>query len=427
MAESSNKPSLLLVDDAPEILDVLRQLLGGEYRLKVAVNGARALKIAQGAEPPDLIVLDVMMPEMDGYEVCRRLKADPATARIPVIFLSARDQVFDETRGFQVGAVDYVTKPVIPEILKARVQAHVELKLAREEIERHNTQLEQKVQERTAELAQTQEVTIQSLAALAETRDMDTGLHIVRTGRYVRALAEKMAAHPRYAAALTPANIELICKSAALHDIGKVGIPDHILLKPGPLTPEEFDRMKQHADLGAQAIEKAERMMGVDHSNSFLRYAREIAQTHQEKWDGSGYPRGLKGEAIPVSGRLMAIADVYDALISRRVYKEPLSHEQAVERIGAGAGTHFDPDLVAGFIAIKDEFKRIAEQFADAGEGGGGEGAGQAAGSASGPSAGEGSATKAASGAATPGTASEAASAPGPRSDGQAEEGPGRP
>lgn len=359
------KPLLLLVDDAPEIIDVLRQLLGGEFRLKIATGGLRALKIARGGEPPDLIILDVMMPDLDGYEVCRQLKADPATAAIPVIFLSARDQVFDETRGFQMGAVDYVTKPVIPEILLARVRTHVELKLARAEIERHNAQLEQKVRERTAELARTQEVTIQSLAALAETRDLDTGLHIVRTGRYVRALAERMAAHPAYAAVLTPANIELICKSAALHDIGKVGIPDHILLKPGPLTDEEFALMQRHAELGASAIAKAERMMGIDHENSFLRFAREIAQTHQEKWDGSGYPRGLKGDEIPVSGRLMAIADVYDALISRRVYKEPLSHAAAVARIQAGAGTHFDPELVAGFVAIEATFARIAHECGD--------------------------------------------------------------
>jgi putative two-component system response regulator len=370
MSESPNVPLLLLVDDAPEILDVLRQILGTGFRLKVATGGVRALKIAQSDEPPDLIVLDITMPDLDGLEVCRRLKADPKTANIPVIFLSARDQVFDETLGFKVGAVDYVTKPVIPEILLARVRTHVELKLARAEIERHNALLEQKVKDRTAQLAQTQEVTIRSLAALAETRDMDTGMHIVRTGRYVEALARRMAADPHYAPSLTEANIELICKSAALHDIGKVGIPDHILLKPGKLTPEEFDLMKQHADLGARAIEKAERMMGVDHANSFLRYAREIAATHQEKWDGTGYPRGLKGEDIPVSGRLMAIADVYDALISRRVYKAPLSHEEAVQRINDGSGTHFDPAIVQGFIAIQEEFRRIAIEFADAAENG---------------------------------------------------------
>jgi putative two-component system response regulator len=359
------KPLLLLVDDAPEILDVLRGILGGEFRLKVATSGERALRIATGPEPPDLIVLDIMMPGLDGYEVCRRLKADPVTARVPVIFLSARDQVFDETAGFAVGAVDYVTKPVIPEILLARVRTHVELKLAREEIERHNALLEQRVRERTAELARTQEVTIQSLAALAETRDLDTGLHIVRTTRYMRVLAERMALHPRYAPALTPSAIELICKSAALHDIGKVGIPDHILLKPGRLTAAEFELMKQHAELGARAIEKAERAMGVDHNDSFLRYAREIAQTHQEKWDGSGYPRGLRGEAIPISGRLMAVADVYDALISRRVYKAPLTHAEAVAKIAEGAGTHFDPDLVEGFLSIHPEFERIAATFAD--------------------------------------------------------------
>ncbi|MBF0547007.1 MAG: two-component system response regulator [Candidatus Riflebacteria bacterium] len=363
MAESEKKPLMLIVDDTPENIDVLRGILGSEFRIKVAVSGEKALKIVAGSEKPDLILLDVMMPGMDGYEVCRRLKSEEMTRKIPVIFVTAKDQVFDETYGFSVGAVDYLTKPVVPEIVLARVRAHVELKLAREEIEKSNQMLEIKVRERTAELSLTQEVTIQSLAALAETRDNDTGDHIIRTQRYVKILAEYCAKRPEFTSYLTSETIELLYKSAALHDIGKVGIPDRVLLKPGKLTPEEFEEMKKHTNLGAEAIEKAEKLFGPNRSSSFLRFAREIAHTHQEKWDGTGYPRGLKENDIPISGRLMAIADVYDALVSRRCYKAPFSHEVAVKIISEASGKHFDPGMIEVFKEIHLEFKKIADEL----------------------------------------------------------------
>jgi len=209
-------------------------------------------------------------------------------------------------------------------------------------------------------------VTIMAMASLAETRDNETGNHIRRTQRYVRALAEKLKSHGKFAAYLSDAMIEQLYKSAPLHDIGKVGIPDHILLKPGKLTPEEFEVMKTHTTLGRDAILSAEKL--IDAPSSFLEVAREIAYGHQEKWDGSGYPQGLSGEQIPVSARLMAVADVYDALISARPYKKPFTHEAAVELITKSANAHFDPDVVAAFVELADEFRAIAEELKDAAE-----------------------------------------------------------
>ncbi|MBF0407072.1 MAG: two-component system response regulator [Candidatus Riflebacteria bacterium] len=365
MIVKDGKPLLLIVDDTPENIDVLRGILSSEYRLKIAVNGEKALRILSGSDKPDLVILDIMMPEIDGFEVCRRIKSDPATAGIPVIFVTAKDQVFDETRGFAAGAVDYLTKPVIPEIVVARVKTHVELKLAREEIERNNAILEERVKERTSEIALTQDVTIQCLAALAETRDTETGRHILRTQQYMKILAEAASKRDKFSSILTPPVVELLYKSAALHDIGKVGIPDRVLLKPGKLSPEEFEEMKKHAQLGADAIQKAEEVFGSVNKSSFLRYAREIAATHQEKWDGTGYPNGLKGDKIPLSGRLMAIADVYDALISKRCYKKPLTHKDAVRIISEEKEKHFDPDLIDCFLEVSNEFAKIAISLND--------------------------------------------------------------
>jgi len=304
-----------------------------------------------------------MMPGMDGYEVCRRLKAEAATRDIPVIFLTAKSEVEDETRGLELGAVDYITKPVSPPIVLARVRTQLTLKAAADFLKDQNAYLEAEVARRTREVATIQEVTIVAMASLAETRDNETGNHIRRTQNYVKALALQLGAHPRFAGYLTAENVELVYKSAPLHDIGKVGIPDRILLKPGRFTPEEFEIMKTHTTLGRAAILAAERVL--DMPNSFLQCAREIAYSHQEKWDGSGYPEGLSGDDIPIAARLMAVADVYDALISRRVYKEPMPHAQAMEVIRQGSSAHFDPDIVEAFLAIADEFEAIARRFAD--------------------------------------------------------------
>ncbi|MDH4134681.1 MAG: two-component system response regulator, partial [Gammaproteobacteria bacterium] len=332
------------------------------YKVKVATAGARALQIAQ-ATPPDIVLLDIMMPEMDGYEVCTRLKQDASTRDIPVIFLTAKSETADETRGFECGAVDYITKPISPPVVLARVKTHLQLKAAADFLRDKADYLEQEVAKRTREIAAIQDVTILAMASLAETRDADTGNHIRRTQHYVRVLAERLKEHPRFNQHLGAPMIQTLFKSAPLHDIGKVGIPDRILLKPGRFEPHEFELMKTHTTLGRDAIQQAENALGVE--VDFLKVAKEIALSHQEKWDGSGYPQGLKGDAIPVSARLMALADVYDALISRRVYKEGMPHEKAVEIIVQGKDQHFDPDVVDAFVALSEEFRSIAARYAD--------------------------------------------------------------
>nr|HMQ13481.1 two-component system response regulator [Candidatus Competibacter phosphatis] len=359
----SERQTILVVDDTPDNIALLSALLKDRYKVRAANNGERALAIAAGQPRPDLILLDIMMPGMNGYEVCERLKIDPHTADIPVIFLTAKVQVEDEEFGLRLGAVDYITKPISPPIVLARVETHLTLKRARQFLQDRNAYLEAEVWRRSREVMAIQEVTIMAMASLAETRDNATGNHIRRTQHYVRVLAQHLRHHPRFAAALNDETIELLFKSAPLHDIGKVGIPDRILLKPGRLTPDEFEIMKTHAALGRDAIAAAERCL--DTPDSFLRFAREIAYSHQEKWDGSGYPEGLWGEQIPLSARLMAVADVYDALISRRIYKPALPHEQAVAMIREGRDQHFDPDIVDAFLECAEQFRTIAARFAD--------------------------------------------------------------
>jgi len=360
----TQKAIILVVDDTPDNLTLMSGLLKDNYLVKVANSGARALKIAQSETPPDLILLDIMMPEMDGYEVCRRLKADNKTRDIPIIFLTAKTEIIDETLGFELGASDYITKPISPPIVLARVETHLAVKRMQDFLKDKNTYLASEVNKRTAEIMAIQDVTINAMASLAETRDNETGNHIRRTQHYVKVLAEKVRFNPRFAHFLNDdKTIELLFKSAPLHDIGKVGIPDRILLKPGRFEPEEFEIMKTHTTLGRDAILQAEKDLGVE--MPFLKYAKEIAYSHQEKWDGSGYPEGLSGDDIPISARLMAVADVYDALISRRVYKAPMPHEKAVEIIKEGKGTHFDPDMADAFLELQDEFKKIAATYAD--------------------------------------------------------------
>ena len=359
------KPIVLAIDDSPENLVLMSTLLKDRYKVKVANSGARGLELAQTANP-DIILLDIMMPDMDGYAVCERLKHDPATAHIPVIFLTARADTEDEKHGLEVGAVDYITKPISPPIFLMRIQNHLALKHAADFLRDKADYLDKEVRNRTREIAALQEVTVQVVTSLAETRDQETGKHIRRTQLYVKALAEQLKDHPRFSASLGAAEIDAIYKSAPLHDIGKVGIPDRILLKPGKLTEEEFEIMKTHTTLGYEAIVHTEQELGVN--VGFLRYAKEIALSHQEKWDGSGYPQGLSGDAIPVSARLMAIADVYDALISRRVYKEAFSHAKSIAILKEGRGSHFDPDVLDAFLAIEEQVIAIALKYADSEE-----------------------------------------------------------
>lgn len=361
---TEQKPTILVVDDTPDNLMLISELLRDTYRVKVATNGPKALQVAESGNPPDLILLDIMMPDMDGYEVCQILKNQERTENIPIIFLTARTDPADEQKGLELGAVDYISKPISPPLLSARVRNHLLVKGQADFLRDRAAWLEAEVQSRTSDVQRIKEVAIVAMASLAETRDNETGNHIRRTQNYVKSLAEKLCHHPDFSSELDEDTVDLLYKSAPLHDIGKVGIRDDILLKPGKHTPEEFEIMKTHAVLGAEAIMVAEDALG-DNESSFLRYAREIALTHHEKWDGSGYPGGLKGEDIPLSGRLMAVADVYDALISKRIYKPAFPHDKAMEIIKQGQGTHFDPRIVDALFEIEDTFVSIAEQFAD--------------------------------------------------------------
>ncbi len=364
-------PTLLIVDDNPENLTVLGEILQSEFRVRAATNGPRALELAVLDPKPSLALLDLMMPDMDGYELLSTLRADPATSDMPVIFVTAMDGTADEARGLAMGAADYITKPLRPAIVLARVRIHLQLRAAREVLRERNVELEAEVARRMAENQRVQDVSIHALARLAETRDPETGNHLRRTQEYVRLLGHCLQPHPRFADYLSERVIDVLAKSAPLHDIGKVGIPDHVLLKPGKLDPDEWVIMKTHAALGADAIDQAERD-GAFHVDAptgrpveFLRTAKEIARWHHEMWDGNGYPDGLAGDDIPISARLMALADVFDALISRRVYKEPMSFERARSVIEGGRGRHFDPDLVDAFLANYDDFVGIAERYKD--------------------------------------------------------------
>jgi len=375
-ASQGGVSTILVVDDTPQNLSVLGELLHPHYRVRVANSGERALRAATSDPRPDLILLDVMMPGMDGHDVLRHLRNDPATASIPVIFVTAMDGVENEEFGLGLGAVDYITKPVVPPIVLARVRTHLELKQARDRLAAQNDWLEHEVERRMRANLLIQDLGIRALASLAEARDNETGHHILRTQAYVECLARHLAGRPRFAAALAGRRLGMIVKAAPLHDIGKVGIPDSILLKPGRLSVDEFSVMKTHPVIGAEAIDRAmaqtlaaaapETAAQAQDAFAFLDIAREISLSHHEKWDGSGYPAGLAGEAIPVSGRLMALADVFDALICRRVYKPAMALEDAAAILCDGRGRHFDPEIVDAFLDVRGTFAEIARNYPDA-------------------------------------------------------------
>ncbi|MEL4248266.1 response regulator [Shewanella xiamenensis] len=334
-----DKATILVVDDTPENIDILVGILGDDYKVKVAIDGPRALALV-AKTLPDLILLDVMMPGMNGYEVCKQLKQEPLTCHIPVIFVTALSEVADEAQGFALGAVDYITKPVSAPVVKARVKTHLALY-------DQKRLLEQQVKERTQELEETRFEIIRRLGRAAEYKDNETGLHVVRMSPYARLLAIKLG--------LPSTFCELLYNAAPMHDIGKIGTPDAVLKKPGKLDAEEWKIMQQHAAIGAEIIG--------EHGDPLLQMARRIALTHHEKWDGSGYPNGLSGENIPIEGRIVAIADVFDALTSRRPYKEPWTIEATLELLESQAGQHFDPKLVAEFKQILPEVVAIRDTY----------------------------------------------------------------
>jgi putative two-component system response regulator len=342
MDDKEDKEIILVVDDAPENIDVLSSVLRSEFKVKAALNGERALKIANGEPRPDMILLDIMMPGMNGYQVCQQLKSNPATASIPVIFITAKAHEEDEKLGLELGAVDYITKPINPSIVLARVHTHLALY-------DQNRELEKKVQDRTAELHETRLEIIRHLGRAAEFKDNETGLHVVRMSHFTRLIAEAIEGEGSWS--------DLVFNAAPMHDIGKIGIPDNILLKPGKLDDAEWRLMRQHPQIGADIIG--------EHHSDLLRLSREIALAHHEKWDGSGYPGGLMHKDIPLAGRVVAIADVFDALTTKRPYKEAWSVEDAVKYIDENAGSHFDPELVPLFHKVMPEILAIREMYAE--------------------------------------------------------------
>ncbi|NDY93179.1 HD-GYP domain-containing protein [Ideonella livida] len=367
------KPTLLIVDDEPVNLALLARLLNSRYRVLGARSGHGALTLMAN-ERPDLVLLDVMMPEMDGYTVLQRMRRDPRLAAVPVIFVTALGGELHEERGLALGAVDYIVKPLKPAVVLARVATHLELAEARDRLAQQNRWLEGELARRLREIELAQDLTITALAELAEARDHETGHHILRTQRYVELLAQELARGP-YAAELDEAQCVRITKAAPMHDIGKIGIPDAILLKPGRLTPEEFEHMKRHAQLGGDTIAQAMQRSLASHPVEpgqpmpeallYLEVARQIATHHHERWDGNGYPGGLAGHAIPLPARLMALADVFDALTMRRVYKAPWPLERTVAHVRGLSGLQFDPLVVQAFERLLPQFEATARELAD--------------------------------------------------------------
>ncbi|MBM7062842.1 two-component system response regulator [Pseudomonas sp. UL073] len=355
---------ILLVDDMPDNLELLSDLLLDRYRVRAASSGAKALSIAASQPQPDLILLDVMMPELDGYEVCRQLKANPVTRNIPVIFLTARSEMADEQHGFDLGAADYITKPISPPILLARVRAQLQLKAATDYLRDKSEYLELEVKRRTREIQRLHDATLETMAQLADTRDNPCGQHLLRIELYMRVLAAALARQvPALSEMFNEEHIRMLGKSALLHDIGKLTIPDRILLNPAPLSEADQALMRTHPIAGRDAIERAERRLGG--AVSYLTLAKEIAYCHHERWDGSGYPQGLRGEQIPLSARLMAVADCYDELTSRHPYRPQYTPDEAVAQISAASGTHFDPQVVLAFLEVAERFAAIAGRYAD--------------------------------------------------------------
>lgn len=349
------KAKILIVDDSSVNLDILNETLKESYDLYAAINGVGALEILKRVIP-DLILSDIMMPIMDGYDLLKEIQKFHDLKNIPFIFISSLDDMQNKVKGLQLGANDYIIKPFEPIEVRARVKNHLLLKKAKEYLQEQNGILESKVAERVSEIQRLQDAMIYTLADLAETRDVETGLHIKRTQHYVRCLALYLKNEFK----LDRDFIEMLFKTAPLHDIGKVGIPDSILLKPGKLTTEEFEIMRKHPLYGKNALEGAKNYTD---NSYFILLAQEIAYTHHEKWDGTGYPEGLRGEEIPVSGRLMALSDVYDALTTERVYKKAMSHKEAKKIIIEARGKHFDPKVVDAFLIAEAEFLDIKALF----------------------------------------------------------------
>ncbi|MEZ9131218.1 HD-GYP domain-containing protein [Vibrio breoganii] len=341
--QDQDKPLLLIVDDTAENIDVLAGLLKQDYRIRIATNGELALKLAQVMPLPDLILLDIMMPEIDGFEVCRQLKSQDNTQHIPVIFVTAKISPEDEIKGLQLGAVDYIGKPIVPPIAKQRIETHLALS-------DQSKQLYLKVKEQTKVIKQTNVELLKRLGRAAECKDNETGMHVLRMANYAYILAKSCGMQDEPA--------DLLREAAPMHDIGKIGIPDGILLKKGKLDPEEWNVMRTHVQIGVDILGNCE-------GSKLMEMARIVALTHHEKWDGTGYPNGLEGEHIPLVGRICAIADVFDALTSARPYKQPWSVEEALQFLDEQKSQYFDATLVDLFLSQEPKIREIMRKYAE--------------------------------------------------------------
>ena len=356
MTQSNQKYNILIVDDTPENLRLLAMSLVSEgYSVRVAPNGYMAINMAKD-KTPDIIILDIDMPTMNGYEVADHLKANDSFREVPIIFLSAFQDTHAKIKAFNHGAVDYASKPFAVEELLARIATHLELYELRQTLDRNNRSLNLTLHDKEEEIFSAQISTIVALAKLAESRDDDTGLHIDRVGNFSQLLAKTLLSKQDKRFDIDEQFVDMIYHVSALHDIGKVGIADAILRKPGKLTEEEFETMKMHPMIGFKTLNTVLKSYP---NNKMVRMGSDIAKSHHEKWNGSGYPEGIKGENIPLSARIVAIADVYDALRATRPYKTPFSHEQAVSMILEGSEKHFDPRLIDIFEHIHSEFDRV--------------------------------------------------------------------
>jgi len=341
-SEEADKLIILVVDDTPANIDVLENVLGTDYRVKAALNGEKALELANVHPQPDMILLDIMMPGMDGYDVISRLQSNPATGHIPVIFVTAKAEVADEEKGLSLGAIDYITKPISPPIVRARVKTHLALY-------NQNRELERKVKQRTQQLEESKLEILRCLARAAEFKDNETGMHVIRMSHYSRIIAESLNLRDDW--------VDMLFKAAPMHDIGKIGIPDHILLKPGRFEGGEWEIMKQHVTYGVAILG--------GHESDLLKMAKEIAECHHERYDGTGYPKGLVGEDIPLTGRIVAIADVFDAVTSERPYKKAWSIEKTLALFENESGKHFDPDIVKILMKCLPEILETKERYAE--------------------------------------------------------------
>jgi len=349
----SEKKLVILVDDNLANLKIGNNFLEEKYTVATAPSAAKMFSLLKN-NTPAIILLDIDMPEMDGYEAIKILKSNPETKDIPVIFLTAKNESENELEGLSLGAIDYITKPFNPALLLKRIEVHLLVEGQRKELQYFNENLQKMVEEKTQGIFDMQNALLKTMAELVECRDDITGGHIERTQRGIKILLEEIEKSGVYREETKGWDTELLLQSSQLHDVGKISINDNILKKPGSLSDEEFNEMKKHASFGEEIIKKIEALAK---ESDFLNYAKIFAASHHERWDGSGYPRGLKGNEIPLLGRIMAIADVYDALTSARPYKKAFSHEEAVRIITEGSGTQFDPELVEVFIRSEEQFK----------------------------------------------------------------------